>query len=70
MIITYYKLFNMDSSKMNFTNIIAFENILDIEFFVKYSVLQCDHCNMPFICNIRKKQIYYEIYKDIYKKMS
>jgi hypothetical protein len=55
---------------MKFKNILEFENILDIEFFVKYSDLQCDHCNMPFICNIRKKQIYYEIYKDIYKKMS
>ena len=53
---------------MNFQDIFEFENILDIEFYEKYSNLECNHCNMPFICNFLKKQIYLEVFKLIYKK--
>jgi transcriptional accessory protein Tex/SPT6 len=58
---------------MSFENIINFDLDLnlnfnldleldfDIKFFALYSHLTCDHCNMPFICEFRRNEIYNKV---------
>ena len=62
---------------MNFENIMNFDFDLDIDldlnldlnlkldfdikFFTLYSHLKCDHCNMPFICEFRRNEIYNKV---------